>query len=119
MIFYEAPHKLKRTIDDLYDSFGPDRKVVLSREITKIYEEHLRFTLKEAKEYYEDKEIKGEFVIILEGETISEDVINDEPIEVLMEKYLKSGLDKKDAMKAVAKDKNTTKSEIYKLLLKK
>ena len=119
MIFYEAPHKLKRTITDLFDTFGPDRKVVISREITKIYEEHLRMTLKEAKDYYEDKDIKGEFVIILEGNQIVEEEINDTPIEILMNKYINQGYDKKEAMKIVAKEKNITKSEVYKYMINK
>ena len=117
MIFYEAPHKLKRTIDDFYNVFGPDRKIVLSREITKIYEEHLRFSLEEAKEYYNEKEIKGEFVIILEGKPICETETKNEPIEILMEQYEREGIDRKEAMKKVAKDKNISKSEVYKYLI--
>ena len=118
MIFYEAPHKLKRTIQDLYDNFGENRKIVLAREITKIHEEFLRMTLKEAKEYYEAKEIKGEFVILLEGkEKTKEDAINEESIEELMNKYTNEGLDKKEAMKKVAKAKGISKSEVYKYIL--
>lgn len=120
MIFYEAPHKLRNTIDDFYNTFGEERKIVLAREITKIHEEHLRFTIGEAKEYYKEKDIKGEFVIILEGKKIDEaEKISDEPIEMLMEKYIEKGFDKKEAMKMVAKDKKITKSEVYKYLLKK
>ena len=59
IIFYEAPHKLKRTIQDLFVAFGGERKIVLARELTKIHEEFLRMTLEEAKEYYEEKDIKG------------------------------------------------------------
>ncbi len=118
MIFYEAPHKLKYTVDDLLDAFGDDRKVVFARELTKIHEEYLRMTLKEAKTYYEEKEIKGEFVVLVEGKTIDEKAsISQESIEDLMKKYLSEGLDKKDAMKKVAKEKGITKSEVYKHLL--
>lgn len=120
MIFYEAPHKLRNTIDDFCDTFGEERRIVLAREITKIHEEHLRFTLGEAKEYYKEKNIKGEFVIIVEGKKIEEaDKISDETIEALMERYMEKGFDKKEAMKLVAKDKRITKSEVYKYLLKK
>ena len=120
MIFYEAPHKLRNTIDDFCDTFGEERRIVLAREITKIHEEHLRFTLGEAKEYYKEKDIKGEFVIIVEGKKIEEaDKISDETIEALMERYMEKGFDKKEAMKLVAKDKRITKSEVYKYLLKK
>ena len=119
MLFYEAPHKLKRTIEDLKETFGEDRKIVLAREITKIHEEFLRFTLEEASEYYNDEEkIKGEFVIVLEGKEIEEEGPSEESIEDLMKKYLEKGIDKKEAMKQVAKDKNITKSEVYKEWLK-
>ncbi|MBR4110619.1 MAG: 16S rRNA (cytidine(1402)-2'-O)-methyltransferase [Clostridia bacterium] len=117
MIFYEAPHKLKRTLTDLLNTFGEERRIVLAREITKVYEEYLRFTLKEAVEYYEEKVIKGEFVIVLEGKEKEEPSVSEESIEELMQKYLDEGLDKKEAMKKVAKDKGMTKSEIYKALL--
>lgn len=118
MIFYEAPHKLKYTINDLIDAFGESRKVVLARELTKIHEEFLRMTLKEAKEYYEENDIKGEFVVLVEGKEQDnfEEAVTDS-IEDLMEKYLNEGLDKKEAMKKVAKDKNITKSEVYKYLI--
>ena len=120
MIFYEAPHKLKRTIQDLYDVFGGERKIVLARELTKIHEEFLRMTLEEAKEYYEEKDVKGEFVVLLEGCAIEkEDPTSNLTIEELMDMYLKEGLDKKEAMKKVAKDKGITKSEVYKYLLDK
>ncbi len=119
MIFYEAPHKLKNTIDDFYKTFGGERKIVLAREITKIHEEHLRFTLQDAKEYYKEKDIKGEFVVIVEGKKISEEEkVSEESIEDLMEKYTKQGYERKEAMKLVAKDKKITKSEVYKYLLK-
>ena len=119
MIFYEAPHKLKRTLEDFKEAFGGDRKIVLAREITKIHEEFLRFTIEEANEYYDnDENIKGEFVIVLEGKEILEEGPSEESIEDLMRKYLNAGMDKKDAMKQVAKEKNITKSEVYKEWLK-
>lgn len=118
MIFYEAPHKLKRTLKDLKEFFGGDRKVVLSREITKLFEEHLRFTLDEALEYYDDENIKGEFVVLLEGAPKKEVVI-EESIEELMEKYLKEGMEEKEAMKKVAKDKGISKSQVYAVVKKK
>lgn len=117
MIFYEAPHKLKRTLTDLLNTFGGERKVVLAREITKVYEEYLRFTLQEAVEYYEEKGIKGEFVIVLEGKEKEEPTVREESIEELMKEYINQGFDKKEAMKKVAKDKGITKSEVYKQLL--
>ena len=118
IIFYEAPHKLKYTINDMIDYFGEDRKIVLARELTKIHEEFLRMTLKEAKEYYEENDIKGEFVVLVEGKTLDKkEKLSEESIEDLMKKYLDMGIDKKEAMKKVAKDKGISKSEVYKELL--
>lgn len=118
MIFYEAPHKLKRTIQDLFDAFGGERKIVLARELTKIHEEFLRMTLEEAKEYYEEKDIKGEFVVLVEGnKEEKENPVSECSIEELMNQYMDEGMDKKEAMKRVAKDKGITKSEVYKQLL--
>lgn len=118
MLFYEAPHKLKRTLEDLRETFGGDRRVVLAREITKIHEEFLRFTLDEANEYYNDENIKGEFVIVLEGKEKEEELPSEESVEELMKKYISQGVDKKEAMKLVAKEKGITKSEVYKQCLK-
>ena len=117
MVFYEAPHKLKRTLDDFKTAFGGDRRIVLAREITKIHEEMLRFTIDEAIDYYNENDIKGEFVIVLEGASKKEEVV-EETIPELMEQYMNDGYDKKEAMKLVAKKKEISKSEVYKAMLK-
>ena len=67
MIFYESPHKLLKTLNDFSNSFGSDRKVSISREITKIYEETIRLSLEESIKLFNEKPPKGEFVIIVEG----------------------------------------------------
>ena len=115
MLFYEAPHKLKRTLKDLAEYFGKERRVVISREITKIHEEHLRMTLQEAIDYFEENEVKGEFVVLLEGAPHEEKVVTDS-VEDLMQQYLAEGMDEKDAMKKIAKEKGMTKSEVYKMV---
>lgn len=118
MLFYEAPHKLTRTLDALKETFGPDRRIVLGREITKIHEEMMRMTVQEAIDYYEENEVKGEFVIVVEGTPkVAEEVT--ETVEELMERYLDEGMDKKEAMKLVAKEKRISKSEVYKICLSK
>lgn len=118
MIFYEAPHKIKRTLKDLKDTFSGERRVVLSREITKLFEEHLRFTLDEAIKYYDEENIKGEFVVLVEGAPHKEVVIA-ETIEELMERYMEEGLEEKEAMKRVARDKGISKSQVYAQIKKK
>ena len=67
MIFYESPHKLLRTLLDFENSFGPKRKISVSRELTKLYEETIRGTVEEMKEIYKSKKPKGEYVIVVEG----------------------------------------------------
>ncbi len=119
ILFYEAPHKLTRTLKDFADVFGAERKVVLARELTKVHEEYLRFTLQEAILYYAEKEPKGEYVVILEGAKEEEKPpITDFSIEERMDVYLKNGMEKKEAMKQVAKEMGITKSEVYRYLLK-
>ncbi len=118
MLFYEAPHKLTRTLESLKETFGGDKRIVLGREITKIHEEMMRMTVQEAIDYYEENDVKGEFVIVVEGAPkIVEEVT--ETIEELMERYLDEGMDKKEAMKLVAKEKGVSKSEVYKVMLDK
>ncbi len=118
MLFYEAPHKLKRTLQDFLVTFGKERRIVLAREITKIHEEFLRMTLEEANAYYTEENIKGEFVIVVEGAPmVEEEETTSLSVQELMEQYLKEGMDKKEAMKKVAKEKHMTKSEVYKKCL--
>lgn len=119
IIFYEAPHKLKYTLEDMKSYFVGERKIVLARELTKIYEEFMRFSIDEAISYFNENDIKGEFVVLVEGnKEEKEEKYSEESIEVLMKKYIESGLDKKEAMKAVAKDKGMKKTDVYKELLK-
>jgi 16S rRNA (cytidine1402-2'-O)-methyltransferase len=122
IVFYEAPHKLTNTLNDLYQTFG-NRKVVFARELTKRFEEIVRCELKEAIEKYEKQAPKGEFVIIVEG--ISEDEITENnkkvwgnmSLEEHLDFYMREGLDKKEAMKKVAEDRGISKREVYRALL--
>jgi 16S rRNA (cytidine1402-2'-O)-methyltransferase len=116
VIFYEAPHKLKRTLADLFEAFG-ERKISLCRELTKINEEVIRTTLSEAQAYYEEREPRGEYVLIMEGaskeELLSRAFWADMSIEEHVEHYLSEDMSKNDAIKAVARDRGVAKSEIY------
>lgn len=114
MVFYEAPHKLKNTLSGLADFFGTDRKISLCRELTKIHEEVLRFTLGEAVEYYGNNEPKGEFVLVLEGKTDGTDnKITPEQALEQVKKLVEMGEKPTDACKAVAKESGLKKSELY------
>ncbi|MDO4282417.1 MAG: 16S rRNA (cytidine(1402)-2'-O)-methyltransferase [Clostridia bacterium] len=118
MIFYEAPHKILATLKDMYDAFG-DRNICIARELTKIHEEYIHTTFKEAIEKIEKDGIRGEIVLLIEG--ANEKEINEKKqVEMLnmdskeqVKKYMDDGMSKKDAIKMVAKEKGVNKNEVY------
>ncbi len=121
LILYEAPHKLKNTLEMILDVLG-NRKIVLAKELTKIHENFIRGDIKTILDNLE--EIKGEFVILIEGNCKSEKEIelsnlNAETLEAHYEFYEKKGLDKKEIIKKIAKDRNVSKNEIYQYFLNK
>ena len=92
MIFYEAPHKLRKTLSDLKEAFGDDRRISLCRELTKLHEEVLPFSLSEAVRYYEEHDPKGEYVLILEGRPEESDpILSEEEALALVAKYRAEG----------------------------
>ncbi len=113
IIFYEAPHKLARTLKDLYDYLG-DRQIAIVREITKIHEEVIRTTLKEANERYGDGHLKGEMVLIIEGKPKNEDAFTLEEAVALADTFVKDGMSKNEAAKQAAKESGIKKGDIYK-----
>ncbi len=122
LIVYEAPHRLKETLKELYQALG-NRSITICRELTKKFEEHRKTTLEEAMAYYEQNDPRGEYVLIIAGKT-KEEVAAEETarweelsIEEHLQHYLDEGLDKKEAMKAVAKDRGVSKRDIYNALL--
>lgn len=116
IIFYEAPHKLKGTLADLHKAFG-NRKISLCRELTKINEEILRFTLEGAIAYYEMNTPRGEYVLVMEGTSKEQQKENafwaSMTVEEHVEFYVSQDMKKNDAIKAVARDRGVGKSEIY------
>ena len=118
VILYEAPHKIKNTLEDLEKILDKDRKIVLAREITKIHEEFIRGNIDEILEKSEN--LKGEMVLIIEGNNKEkENELCDLSIEEHYKYYEKQGLDKKEIIKKIAKDRNVNKNEIYKLFINK
>lgn len=109
MIFYEAPHRITKTLEEMLEILG-NRKISISREITKKFEEVYRGTIQDVIE--ETKEIKGEIVIVVSGnkEEISYDDLS---IEDHVNLYIKNGLNSKEAIKKVSEDRNIKKSEVY------
>lgn len=121
LIFYEAPHKLKTMLESLLEVLG-DRKIVLAKEITKIHETFIRDNVSNILNNIEN--IKGEFVILVEGSDVSKkdvelDNLNNLTLEEHYEMYEKQGFDKKEIIKKIAKDRGVNKNEIYKNFLDK
>lgn len=123
VIIYEAPHHLIGTLKELRDVLGEDRGITLCRELTKKHEEKEKTTIGGALKSYETKEPRGEYVLVIAGKSKAEVIeearaaFEDMSIQEHMDMYLSQGMDKKDAMKAVAKDRGVSKRDIYNALL--
>jgi 16S rRNA (cytidine1402-2'-O)-methyltransferase len=113
LIFYESPHRIKKTLGSMLKVLG-DRKISISREITKKFEEVLRTTISESIEYYKDNEPRGEYVIVIEGNKNNEIIEYNMPIREHIMEIMKTGKSKKDAIKEVAKLRKLNKNDIYK-----
>ena len=122
IIIYEAPHRLKKTIAELLSVLG-NRRLTAVKELTKLHENVFITTFEEALDYYEENEPRGEFVLVIEGRKIEElkkekeASFQEMDINEHMKLYLDKGMDKKEAMKAVAVDRGIPKREVYKMLL--
>jgi 16S rRNA (cytidine1402-2'-O)-methyltransferase len=122
IILYEAPHRLLKTLNELLETLG-NRKMTLCRELTKKHETAFASTIEDILKFYETQDPKGECVLVIEGKS-REEIVQEErarfeemTIEEHMDLYLKQGMDKKEAMKAVAKDRGVSKRDIYQALL--
>lgn len=123
IIIYEAPHRLIRTLTELEGTLGGMRKIAVCKELTKRHETVYRDTISGALNYYKINEPKGEYVLVIEGKSSEELVLekraawDDMSIEEHMEMYTSKGMDRKEAMKQVAKDRGVSKRDIYNALL--
>ncbi len=122
IIFYEAPHRLNKTLQFLFENIG-NRKVAICKELTKLHENIKRTTLVEAIEFYSENEPRGEYVIALSGKTDEEiqiesmELWKDISVEDHILMYINRGKAKKEAVKLVAKDRKLSKNEVYKFSL--
>ncbi|MGN0485392.1 MAG: 16S rRNA (cytidine(1402)-2'-O)-methyltransferase [Lachnospiraceae bacterium] len=125
IVLYEAPHHLIKTLEELREVFGGDRKISLCRELTKRYEEAQRMTFDEALLHYETNEPRGEYVLVIEGKSQQEvqeekqQQWNTMSLEEHMAFYENQGIARKEAMKLVAKDRGISKRDVYQALLEK
>ena len=124
IIIYEAPHHRVRTLQELSDTLGGDRRLTICRELTKRHEEKLQMTLTDSLSYYEVNEPRGEYVLIIAGRSREEMKKEEQAgwealsLEEHMAHYESQGIDRKEAMKRVAKDRGVSKRDIYQALLK-
>ncbi len=122
IIIYEAPHHLIRTLEELYDVLG-NRKLTLCRELTKKFETILPTTLEKALVYYKEENPRGEYVLVIEGKSLETkrqeeiELWENMSVEEHMSYYEAQGIDSKNAMKQVAKDRGVPKREIYNIIL--
>jgi len=122
IILYEAPHHLKATLKELYETVG-GRKITLCRELTKKFETVFPTTLENALQYYDENEPRGEYVLVLEGKSLEQkkqekqDSFAEMSIEEHMKLYEDQGIDHKEAMKLVAKERGVSKRDVYQYLL--
>ena len=118
IIIYEAPHHLVRTLQELSDALGGDRRLTICRELTKRHEEKLQMTLADSLSYYEVNEPRGEYVLIIAGRSREEMKKEEQAgwealsLEEHMAHYESQGIDRKEAMKRVAKDRGVSKRDI-------
>jgi len=119
MIFHEAPHKLRTTLADLRDAFGPDRRVSLCRELTKLHEETMRCTLGEAADYYEANAPRGEYVLVVAGaEPAAQASVTLEEAAAMVQALVEGGARTKDAVKEAAASTGLSRNELYAFVLK-
>ena len=122
IVLYEAPHHLVKTLEELYEVLG-ERRLTVCRELTKRYEEKTLTTFSEILNYYKDNEPRGEYVLVIEGKTFEElkkeeqQAWENMSIEDHMQVYEDQGIDRKEAMKLVAKDRGISKRDVYQALL--
>lgn len=119
MVIYEAPHHLLATLGALMDTLGGDRRISICKELTKKYENMMSTTLLEAVKFYTETQPKGEYVLVIEGKSF-EDIAKESmskweemSIEEHYEYYMSKGLESKEAMKSVAKDRGISKRDVY------
>lgn len=123
IILYEAPHRLVKTLKELKEVFGGARRLTVCRELTKKHETAFQTTFDEAVSYYESTEPKGECVLVVEGksrEQIRQEAVDkweEMSLSEHMDYYTSQGIEKKEAMKRVAKDRGMAKRDVYKALL--
>lgn len=117
LVLYEAPHRLRQTLQDLANIFGDDRAVVLARELTKLHEEFWRGTLAEAQRHYGDREPQGEYTVLIAGAMQQVPTLSDELLRAEVQRLLGEGLSRSEASRQLAQQTTVPRRHIYQLAL--
>lgn len=117
IVLYEAPHRLRRTLDDLADALGPDRPAVVARELTKVHEEVVRATLEGLVRHFADTEPRGEIALVVAGERPGADAVGDAGVVEALAAALAEGLSRRDAVARVAAGTGMARRQVYALAL--
>ncbi|MCI1290652.1 MAG: 16S rRNA (cytidine(1402)-2'-O)-methyltransferase [Lactobacillus sp.] len=112
-IFYEAPHRLRKTIGNMAKAFAPDRQICLARELTKVHEEFLRGSMSEMVAHFQTNEPRGEYVVLVSPAPKQEKAISWDDLVSQIDQLVAAGQSKKDAIKAVAKQAGISKNQLY------
>jgi 16S rRNA (cytidine1402-2'-O)-methyltransferase len=117
LIFYESPHRLRETLQDLAEVWGSDRQIVLGRELTKLYEEFWRGTIAEAIAHYGQREPQGEYTLVVAGNPPNETQLTEEQLKVELQHLISQGISRSQASRQLAKFTSLTRRQIYQLAL--
>ncbi|MFH7025417.1 MAG: 16S rRNA (cytidine(1402)-2'-O)-methyltransferase [Heteroscytonema crispum UTEX LB 1556] len=117
LIFYESPHRLRDTLQDLADTFGSDRQIVLARELTKIYEEFWRGTVERAIAYYSEKEPQGEYTLVVAAAPAEEVQLSPEEVKAQLQQLIGQGISRSQASRQLAKLTSLKRQELYQLAI--
>ena len=117
LVFYEAPHRIRQTLQDLAEVLGADRLIALARELTKLHEEFWRGTLEEAIAHYTEREPQGEFTLVVAGVERSQPVLSETALKAELQNLIKQGLSRSQASRQLAQQTSLSRRQIYQLAL--
>ena len=117
LVFYESPHRLRETLQDLGDILGGDRQIVIARELTKLYEEFWRGSIKEAIIYYQQQNPQGEYTLLIAGIEPTQPQITEAELKAELLAIMKQGVSRSQASRQLAKEMSVSRNKLYQLAL--
>ncbi|MGH8002054.1 MAG: 16S rRNA (cytidine(1402)-2'-O)-methyltransferase, partial [Brasilonema sp.] len=117
LIFYESPHRLRETLQDLGEVFGNTRQIVIARELTKLYEEFWRGTIEEAIIHYSQREAQGEYTLVVAGTPPTQPQLTEEELKAELQKIMSQGISRSQASRQLAKETSLPRRQLYQLAL--